>query len=285
MKNENMNRRHFLRTVGTGALASGLALKGLPIWGEDAPVEDLLYSFVAVADPHLHQDREGELTAVQKFQLVLEHVGALVPQPDFMLLLGDIAYRRLDRLERMLPDIELPIHAIAGNQETVDDNRQLRAMFPDDFQGKDFYSFKHKGSLFIGLCNALDQDHVGHFDSEDITPAVGQCEWFQQQIAAQGDYQHTFIFGHVPPEPSNRPNVMCLAQNDSRFLHGLLKQYRPTALFFGHLHKRVWFSIGSVPVYGIRSCNWNAGGEPLGFLQVKVFRQNLELHFVDTSPE
>ena len=39
-----------------------------------------------------------------------------------------------------------------------------------------------------------------------------------------------------------------------------------------------------VPVYGLRSCNWNSKGEPVGFLHVKVFADRLEVEFVDTTP-
>ena len=278
MDHESIDRRQFFETVGAGALAAGLAFSGLPLWGDDASAEDPLYSFLAVADPHLGENRGG-LTGVEKFQLVIEKAATLSPQPDFMLLLGDV---HPGSLEPMLGDIGLPIHAIAGNHETTEARQQLREMFPDDFHGKDFYSFEHKDSLFIGLCDALVGDHVGHFDSEDITPPVGQCEWLQQQLAASVDYRHTFVFGHIPPEPQNNPSEMCLGQNDSRYLHEIVKQYQPTALFFGHLHRRVWFSIDSVPVYGVRSCNWNFGGEPIGFLQVSVFPQRLEIYFIET---
>jgi len=278
MDHENIEHRQFLKTGGTGGLETGPAFSGLPLGGDDASAEELLYSFVAVADPHLREDSEG-LTGVEKFELVLEKAGALSPQPDFMLLLGDI---HTEKLEPMLGDIRLPIHAIAGNHDTNEARQQLREMFPDDFHGKDFYCFEHKDSLFIGLCDALVESTVGHFDSEGITPPVGQCEWLQQQLAASLDYKHTFIFAHIPPEPQNNPNDMCLAQNDSRFLHEIVKQYQPTALFFGHLHERVWFSIDGVPVYAMRSCNWNFNDEPIGFLQVSVFPQELEVYFIET---
>jgi len=258
-----------------------MALRGLPAFGQEAPPEEPLYSFLAVADPHLSENREGELTGVDKFRRVLEAITGLERQPDFMLLLGDI---HPEVLETLLHQVAVPIHAIAGNHEHAKRREQLRAQFEQDFQGQDFYSFQHRECLFIGMCTALIGDHVGHFDSQDITPQVGQCIWVAEQLARVGDYRHTFLFGHIPPEAENRPNTMCLGQNDSRFLQDLVRQHRPTALFFGHRHKRIWFDIDGVPVYGVRSCNWNSGGEPLGFLQVGVLRDRLDLRFVDTTP-
>jgi len=281
MDDHRISRRQFITTVGAGAVATGMALGGLPVFGQEAPAQGRLFSFIALADPHLTEDREGEASGVEKFRRALAAIEDLDPQPDFMLMLGDI---HPEALETLLPEIGLRIYPIAGNHEHRQRREQLRAQFEADFQGRDFYSFEHEGCLFIGICTALYGDHVGHFDSQDITPAVGQCGWLEGELARMGDYRHTILFGHVPPEAENRPSVMCLGQNDSRYLQDLVARHAPTALFFGHRHKRIWFDIDGVPVYGVRSCNWNGGGEPVGFLQVHLFADRMEVEFVDTSP-
>jgi len=153
-------------------------------------------------------------------------------------------------------------------------------MFAQDFQGKDFYVFEHKGSQFIMLCTAAPGDHVGHMESQFITPRVGQGEWLAEQLAQRGRFRHSFLCGHIPPEEQCRPNGMCLAQNASRYLHSLVKKHRPTALFFGHRHIRVEFAIGGVPVYGCPSTNWNYGKHRAGFYFVKVLRDRADVQFV-----
>ena len=135
------------------------------------------FNFVVLADPHLREDRPGEPTGVAKFLEVLAQIKALPRQPDFILMLGDT---HPEKLAPLLPQIGLPVHVVAGNHETIAHRQQLRALFPQDFGDRDFYAFTHKGCRFIGLCTALVGDHVGHFESQDITPPIGQMQFLEQ---------------------------------------------------------------------------------------------------------
>ena len=263
-----MDRREFLGLAGAGLAGAALAQQA----GES-------YSFVVVADPHLRENRAGEPTGEEKFRRVLTAIRTLEPAPEFMLLLGDV---HPNVLERLLPESPLPIHPVAGNHESRKDRELLRRLFPDDFGNRDFYSFAHRGDLYVGLCDAAHVDHVGHFESESIKPSVGQCEWVAARLAARGEFRRVVLFAHIPPEPVPKPNGMCLGQNDARWLHALVREKRPTALFFGHLHRRAWFDIDGVPVYGMRSCNWNSAKEPVGFGHVTTTPEGLAVRFVET---
>ncbi len=277
MARDGLSRRQFI--AGVGAATAGLALSGLPVFAQAQ--EQPLYSFIALADPHMSENREGELTGADKFRRALDAIAALEHQPDMMLMLGD---NHIDPMEQLLPEAPIPIYPIHGNHEQAKHRKRFREVFADVFQGKDYYTFEHKGDLFIGMCTATPGDHVGHFQSQYIEGGVAQCEWLEEQLARGGDFARVFVYGHVPPEQENRPSSMCLGQNDSRWLQELVREHRPEALCFGHRHYRVWFDIGGTPVYGCRSCNWNSKGEPVGFLHVKVFADRHEVEFVDTSP-
>jgi len=237
------------------------------------------YAFAAIADPHLRELREGEPTGVEKFQALLERMQAQTPAPEFVLLLGDI---HPDKLIPLLPEIELPLHVVHGNHENMSHREMLREAFPEDFQGLDYYSFERGEDLFIGLCTAIPGDHVGHLQSQFIKHPTGQPAWLEELLSRREDFRHVLAYGHVPPEEQCRPSTMCLAQADCRWLHELVARTHPTALFFGHRHVQVDFAIAEVPVYGLRSANWNSRNEPIGGMLVTVGPGGIDTRFVPT---
>ena len=246
------------------------------LFANELPLDDQAWSFVVVADAHLTENRKGEPTGEEKFKKVLERIDAINPRPDFMLLLGDIHEKKL---EPLLPQIKITVHPIAGNHEGQANRKTLRKMFPEDFQDKDFYTFEHKKCLFIAMCTAAANDHVGHFESQDITPSVGQCQWIEEQLKKGGQFQSVFLYGHIPPA-ENQLEATSISWNDSCYLLDLVRRYQPRALFFGHIHKQKTFKVDNATVYVVRSCNWNSRGEPTGFLHVKVFPNRVETEFI-----
>jgi hypothetical protein len=174
----------------------------------------------------------------------------------------------------------IPIHVVPGNHEQRQDRDALHALFPADFKGNDFYSFMHKRSLFIGLCDVGNGDHVGHLNSEAIK-GPEQGEWLKKQLTDnQRNADRIFIFGHIPLHPEGKYDTMFLSVNDQKYLRELILEYRPTAMFFGHLHHGMEFTIGRTPVIVSRSTNWNFNNEPLGFLEVKVYKNRIATEFV-----
>ena len=233
------------------------------------------FSFCVIADPHCSEGPKKGLekygSGKEKFLACMSRMKDLGSQekPDFVLVLGDI---HLWELKDVLHTIDIPLHVIAGNHETKSQRQQMRNLFVDDFQqnGKeaDYYSFVHKGVRFIGLCDAVPQDHIGTLSSRDIIPP-GQCEWLEAEL--EQEEARKIIFAHIPPEPDGRDKNMYLARNDSRYLNELTKRYQPAAMFFGHQHRETQISeVGQCRSAIVRSCCWNAKKAPLGFLLVTI---------------
>jgi hypothetical protein len=272
----DMDRRQFITTVALGT--AGLMLAGARGVAQEAGAEK--YTFAVIADPHLREDRDDEPTGVEKFRAWLTRLEQEAPHAQFALICGDI---HPEKLEPLLPAIALPLHVVHGNHERESHREMLRNMFPEDFAGSDFYSFEHGEDLFVGVCSATPGDHIGHFQSQYITPKTEQLAWLEELLSRRAQWRNVFVFGHVPPEEQCRPNTMCLAQNDARWLRGLVGETQPTALFFGHRHKRVDFDFAGVPVHGLRSVNWNSGGEAVGGMIVDVDGEMVETRFVPTA--
>jgi len=249
-----------------------------------------IFSFIVVGCPHLDQNREGEPTGIEKFEILLKQVDSLQEKPDLMLIAGDI---HINGFKKVFPKIKQQVLVTFGNHESMNAREEFKKIFPEIFNGKDYYSFKHKNCLFIQICDSVYRDHLGHLSSQFITP--GQKEWLEKQLSENfNKVDHIFIFGHIPPSPSEKVveieewlgHPMFLSVNDRRYLSDLVMKYRPTALFFGHLHKRLEFKIGDSDVVVVGSGNWHFGkNRPIGFMKVKVFTDKIEKEFIPLEIE
>ena len=161
-----VTRRDFLKTAA-GAVAMEVvhSPSANSADASGASRAQPLFTFVIDADPHISIDRDGERTGREKFRAVLDKVRRLSPQPDFMLLLGDVHGDALKEILREV-DFRLPIHTVFGNADDKSSREVLRRMFPEDFAESDYYSFTHKSCKFISICDAIPGDHIGHLSSE-----------------------------------------------------------------------------------------------------------------------
>ncbi|MFO8078709.1 MAG: metallophosphoesterase, partial [Armatimonadota bacterium] len=223
-----MDRRQFITTAALGT--AGLMLASTRVM---AQADADRYTFAVIADPHLRENRDGEPTGVEKFRAWLARLEQEAPHAQFALLLGDI---HPEKLEPMLPEIALPLHVVHGNHERPAHREMLREMFAEDFDGRDFYSFEHGDDLFVALSTAIPGDHIGHFQSQYITPKTEQLAWLEELLSRRAAWRNVFVYGHVPPEAECRPSTMCIAQNDARWLRGSSTRSRSYRESFCAMH-------------------------------------------------
>lgn len=268
-----LSRRTFLG-ITTGA-ALGMKLAATAETSINTPGAS--FTFAVIADPHCAEEPKAGYAkcggGVDKLLRCFEMMKNLPEkeQPDFALIAGDI---HPAAIAPHLHKITLPVHVVAGNHEGSAESRgQLRAMFPEDFGAgetvRDYYSFSHKGVRFIGMCDAgAGGDHIGHFSSELIEPR-GQCEWLEKELERQGERK--VLFAHIPPLVDGEERNMYMGRNDARWFAELVEKTAPEMLFFGHLHKPTEeYRIGAARALNVRSCCWNFGDVPIGFLVVRV---------------
>ena len=282
-----MDRRTFMQQAVAGA-GLGVLAGSKNVSAQQNVTEP--FTFAVIADPHCGEDAKQGLEeygkGIDKLLLCLEQIDAIegTQKPDFLLLLGDIhPWILKDHQDR----INLPVHAVAGNHEATKERRQeLRDLFPDDFKNgnnwRDYYSFVHKGMRFIGLCDAgKGGEHVGQFCSEIIKPS-GQCEWLEAQL--EEPEARKVIFAHIPTEPEGKDRNMYMSRNDARWFNALVTAKKPEAMFFGHLHQKTReYPIGSTRAINVRSCCWNFGESPIGYMLVDVTAEGMKIREVDIA--
>ncbi|AQQ71630.1 Calcineurin-like phosphoesterase superfamily domain protein [Limihaloglobus sulfuriphilus] len=246
------------------------------LWDKDARE----FSFCVISDPHagepVRAGYEKFGPARDKFKLALDHIAqSREKSADFVLVCGDI---HLHKVKDIVDDCELKLHFIAGNHEGVKDRELLRKSYPEDFNinGKesDYYSFVNKGCRFIGMCNAVATDHVGHLSSETIIP-FGQSDWLISELEKEEKIK--VVFGHIPPHPDCKDRNMYMSRNDSAFFNNLVKETRPSFMFFGHQHQPTRdFMIGSTKCFVMRSMSWNGGNAPIGYMKISISGKGAE---------
>lgn len=300
-----IDRRSFLK----GSLASAVVL-GLPALAhaQDAPGTkpanppeakpagatvglEAPFSFAVVTDPHCAEEpgrgypAEKYGTHVERFLRCVQKMQEQETKPDFLLITGDV---HLWELRKHLDQVPIPMHVIAGNHESGAKKKEMRELFPEDFQvgGKpsDYYSFVHKGVRFVGVCDAgTGGEHVGQLASEDFGPR-GQCEWLEGELGKPES--HKVVFAHIPPHPRNADENMYMSRNDSVYFTELIRKTQPQIAFFGHLHRPTSeFSVGRTRLVTLRSCAWNSGAdpEPLGFLMAEVTAAGIATREIATT--
>ena len=279
-----VTRRNFLKTAAGAAALSTVPFpsKGTADTSGTSQGQPL-FTFVIDADPHISIDRDSERTGREKFRMVLGKVQRLSPQPDFMLLLGDVHGKELKEILREV-DFRLPIHTVFGNADDKSSREVLRRMFPEDFGENDYYSFIHKNCKFIGICDAIPGDHIGHLSSE-LYRGMRQCSWLEHQLSeGKNKYDQTFAFAHIPLHPQGEEANYYLAVNDQKFLRELVVRHEPTALFFGHLHRLETFKVGKTDIFSVHGSNWTntlvrPPYDPIGFNVVRVYKDGVKLEF------
>ncbi len=144
----------------------------------------------------------------------IAHVNGLVPQPDLVVLTGDLVNdgrpEQYEELVRLLAGVRAPMAAIPGNH---DDRANLRAALPaatafdheppspDGADGRDGRAGADDRPIdgviesypvrLIGLDTTIPGEHGGRFRAE-------QAAWLDEVLSAQPD-RPTLIFQHHPP--------------------------------------------------------------------------------------
>ena len=94
---------------------------------------------VQLSDPHIVEEGElllGRIDTATFLREAIEHVNRLDPQPDLVLLTGDLVNEgrpeEYEHLRELLEPLRAPFHLVPGNHDLTD---ELRDAFPDHVHG------------------------------------------------------------------------------------------------------------------------------------------------------
>ena len=187
-----------------------------------------------LSDPHIGADWFDD-QSVPRLAAAVESVRAVRPQPDAVLLSGDIADHATDeeyeQVRELLAPLGAPVHVLAGNH---DDRRALHRHF--GVPGADgepvCYSVDLGPLRLVVLDTTIPGEDPGALGTE-------QLEWLDGELDKAPE-QLTLVAMHHPPLVTGVPawDVLGLAEADRLALGEVIERHAQVRrLACGHLHR------------------------------------------------
>lgn len=192
-----------------------------------------------LSDPHLRQKGrlyQGLVDSNAMFDLAIETLAALRPEPDIVIIGGDLVDEgteaEYETVRRALKKLRQPVYAIPGNH---DDHEGFRRCF----QGSDYIAAS--GPLHfdlgakwpvrvIGFDVTVPGRHHGNIDEEAF-------DWLRDRLA-EHPHRPTVLLMHQPPVDSGIPCIDAYKCLQGERLADLLSQHRNVErVLCGHIHR------------------------------------------------
>jgi 3',5'-cyclic AMP phosphodiesterase CpdA len=224
-----------------------------------------------LSDPHIRLGPDDDGTGAALAASVAA-VAALDPQPDALLLSGDLAEhahpREYERVRELLRPLTLPVHALPGNH---DERAVLRAHFDIPREGELVQYAVSCGALRLVACDSTIPGH----DSGSLAP---DRLALLDELLGEDTSTPTIVAMHHPPFLIGAPALdrIGVPEPERAALGELLARHpqvkRVTA---GHVHRAATGRVGNCPAITSPS-NWRQSALDL--------RPDSELAFADADP-
>jgi 3',5'-cyclic-AMP phosphodiesterase len=187
-----------------------------------------------LSDPHIGATWAGS-ESVARFAAAVDSVRAVRPQPDAVLISGDLADHATDEeyahVHKLLAPLEAPLYVLPGNH---DDRAALRRNFgvPGEADEPVRYSVDLGPLRLVVLDTTRPGKDPGRLDAK-------QLDWLDAELAA-APKQLTLLAMHHPPLVTGIPpwDELGLPRADRRALGDVIERHRQVRrLVGGHFHR------------------------------------------------
>ena len=202
------------------------------------------FTFIQICDPQL--GKGGYEHDLKTFEQAVVQSNAL--KPDFVVICGDLVSRLNEQsakdINRIKAGFTMPAHCVPGNHDVFwgpQDKRnnisqpQSLANYRKAF-GKDYYSFEHKGHVFLCANSMLWRTEVEL--EEEIEK---HHQWVKDTLAvASKKGQPVFVVMHHPlyvKEPDEKDSGVNLPLEKRKELLALFEKHGVVAVLTGHAHR------------------------------------------------
>ncbi|SIP93841.1 phosphodiesterase [Marinobacterium stanieri] len=190
----------------------------------------------------------GKVDTFAKLQRAVEHLNAMRPQPDLVLITGDLGdFGRVEeyrQARQALDRLQMPFYLVPGNH---DERQALRDAFVDHsylFQADTHLSYVIEGLplRLVGLDTSVPGKPHGELDGM-------RRDWLETALS-QAPERRTLLFMHHPPVAVGLDHMDVQRLHGSDELATALQRHPQVELILcGHLHRPVEFIWCNRPVY------------------------------------
>lgn len=251
---------------------------------------DQTYFFIQITDPQfgMFEKNEGFEKETALYEKAVVEINRL--KPDFVIITGDFVNDGKDETQiaefkRITGKINIgiPVYYLPGNHDVggTPDKESLSA-FKKNY-GYDRFSFKHKGSRFIGFNTSLIKSDLPVLEKR-------QLKWLKNALKNHTRYNHMILFCHYPffnkniDEPEKYSNIT--PEKRMKYLE-LFNANNVEAIFSGHYHNNALTEYGQIQLVTTSAIGKPLGEAPSGFRIVKVYSDHIEHNYygVEKVPE
>jgi Calcineurin-like phosphoesterase len=243
----SMRRSDFIKLLGLGGVAFATGIPGFAESVAKGPVKD--FYFVQLSDTHWgFSGAKANPDAAGTLEKAVQAVNALVKQPDFVIFTGDLTHTTDDPKERRARLGQFK--ALAGQLKVKDvrfipgehDASLDRGEAFQEFFGKPYYAFDHKGIHFIALDNVSEPgSQIGQV----------QLEWLSADLKKQRPETPIVVFAHRPLFDLYADWDWATADGDKAL--ALLANHKHVTVFYGHIHQEHHHMTGSIAHHAAKS--------------------------------
>ncbi len=235
--------------------------------------------FIQLTDPQFgmfesNESFEKETVLYEKAVAEINHLN-----PDFVVITGDLvndpnSVSQIKEFKRITAKInpKIPVYYTPGNHDLgqTPDKKSIRKYKKS--YGGDKFSFRHKGSSFIGFNTSLIKNKLAK-------PEQKQFNWLTEKLKESQKANHIILFCHYPffnktvDEPTAYSNID-LGYRD-KYLN-LFRDNKVVALFSGHYHNNSISTFGKIQLVTTSALGKPLGKAPSGMRIVKIFSDRIE---------
>ena len=239
------------------------------------------FSFVQMADTQLgHVEYAREL---QSFEQAVKQINAL--NPDFVVICGDLVNNANDSsyadFKRIREKLKMPCYVASGNHDVKKLPDAASLAYYRNVIGKDYYSFKHKGYLFVVTNTQLWEGDVKD-ESEKYN------NWFAETLkTAAKKKEPVFVIGHSPlyiSKPDEKPEYFNIVPEKRKEILALFKENNVVAYLSGHVHKLVVNNYDGIQLVSSETTSNNFDKRPFGFRLWEVSPGSISHRFIPLEP-